>query len=90
LDYKKIVIIKDASFLDEGTAVVDSDEYKAVMNNLSEIVSGALSYVDNYVSHINGTKRLHEREFARRYSFSTLPYFHDILGLSATPSVAEQ
>lgn len=82
LDYKKTIIVKDTSYIDSAPSiVVDNDEYTAMMTNISKIVSDANSYISKYVNHIKGTAPLHEREFMRRYQYSTLPYFHDVLGL---------
>lgn len=82
LDYKKMVLIKDESYFDKATtAIVDSDEYKEAITNLEKIANEAARYIDDYIAHIAGTTPLHPREFDRRYRFSTLPYFHDILGL---------
>ena len=84
MDYSKIVIIKNSGYIDlVTTAVVDQDEYKETMANLSKIVAEAVKYVDEYINHISGKQRLHPREFSRRYQFSTLPYFHDVMGLSS-------
>ena len=35
----------------------------------------------DYVLHMKGIKMLHEREFERRYGFSSLKYFHRELGI---------
>lgn len=82
LDYKKSVIIKDYSFIDsKRTAVIDIDEYNEMITNIDTIVLEVHNYITNYINHINGTHPLHQREFLRRYQFTTLSYFHDILGL---------
>ncbi|MCD8344790.1 MAG: hypothetical protein LUC38_02365 [Oscillospiraceae bacterium] len=81
LDFSKIVIIKDTSYFDDENAIVDQDEYAEMKRNLPTIVESAVSYVDAYINHVTGKKPLHPREFARRYQFSTLPYFHDIMGI---------
>ena len=81
LDYSKAVLIRNAAFLSNETAVVDQDEYTEAVRNLRKIVSEITDYIDTYVNHINGTKIIHPREFLRKYAYSTLPYFHDILGL---------
>ncbi len=82
LDYSKIVIINNNNYIDSvNTAVVDQDEYNEMMVNLQQIVIEVIDYVDTYINHINGTAPLHPRQFARRYRFSTLSYFHDILGI---------
>ena len=83
LDYKKTIIVKDTSYIDSNKSiVVDNDEYTAMMTNIEKIVNDIHSYISKYVQHINGTKTLHDREFTRRYQYSTLPYFHDALGLT--------
>lgn len=87
LDYSKIVIISDPAYIDSSTAaVVDQDEYNEMMTNLPQIVKEALSYVDTYIAHINGTALLHPKQFARQYGFTTLAYFHDIMGISTGTS----
>ena len=79
LDYSKTILLKDASLLDTSQTIVDQDEYTEMVKNLPTIVAEISTYIDDYIDHINGTHMLHQREFARRYRFSTLPYFHEIL-----------
>lgn len=43
-----------------------------------------------YVEHIKGIKKLHEREFERRYHFSSLKYFERELGLSQKKELEEE
>lgn len=81
LDYSKIVLIKDVSYLDSNHVVVDQDEYKNVATNIQQIVSEATDYINTYKKHINGSSPLHPKAFNRKYQYSTLSYFHDILGL---------
>lgn len=82
LDYKKMVLIKDEEYFDRTvTAMVDDDEFVEAMKNLDKIASEASAYLDGYIAHITGSRSLHPREFDRRYRFSTLPYFHDVIGL---------
>lgn len=81
LDYSKIAIIKNKDFIEHIPAVIDKDEYNETMIHIEKIVSEAILYVDTYISHIKAERMLHEREFMRKYGFSTLPYFHDVLGL---------
>ena len=81
LDYSKLVLIKDGKYLDNAVAIVDQDEYSEAMANMKSIVNDVVKYIDNYVSHEQGKLLMHEREFDRLYKFSTLRYFHDILGL---------
>lgn len=81
LDYSKSVIIKDAAYLDSATAIVDQDEYTEAMRNMNTIAQEVVAYVDTYVGHLNGSNPIHEREFQRKYRFSSLKYFHDLLGI---------
>lgn len=82
LDYKKTIIINNKDYIEsEGTAVVDSDEYAEVAKNIKIITAEIEQYITAYINHINGTVALHPREFARKYKFSTLPYFHNLLKL---------
>ena len=83
LDYKKLVLIEDPAYLDRAPAVVDPDEYHAVIADLDRIAEEVVAYVDGYRHHVDGSHALHPREFARRYGYATLPYFHDILGLTS-------
>lgn len=78
LDYQKMLIIKEARYL-ENNAIVDQDEYSETMSNIDKIVMGAEKYLNTYIAHVNKTHILHQRDYDRHYKFSTLPYFHDIL-----------
>ncbi len=82
LDYRKVAIIKDMEYIDSLTpAIIDRDEYVATIANIEKIVSEVNEYIDKYVNHIKQISILHTREFTRHYKYSTLQYFHDILGL---------
>lgn len=82
LDYSKIVIVKESRYLDSNRpAVVDQDEYNEMRANLPKIVEQVNRYACTYMNHVTGKKTLHQREYTRKYGFSTLPYFHDILGI---------
>ena len=77
------MLVKDESYLDyTTTAIVDGDEYKEAITNLDKIARAATKYVDDYIAHVKGEKVLHPREYDRKYRFSTLPYFHDIIGIT--------
>lgn len=80
LDYTKVVLIKDDTYLDQTcSAVVDQDEYKETVQNLPRTVHEVYSYIADYQSDLNGTCKLHPREWQRRYGMSTLPYFDSFL-----------
>ena len=82
LDYSKIIIIKNGNYLSDDVALIDNDEYNETVINIDQIVDEANKYVDDYINHCNGVQRLHPREFARRYRYSTLKYFHGELGIN--------
>lgn len=80
LDYTKCVLVRDPAFIDrENTAMIDDDEYIIVMHNLDTIVRDIEEYIAAYARHADGSAPLDEREYERKYKYSTLPYFHDIL-----------
>ena len=81
LDYSKALIISKTAYFDSKKAVVDDDEYTETVQNINKIANDVLRYVDNYVAHIVGEKILNNREFDRKYKFSTLKYFHLELGI---------
>ena len=81
LDYQKAVIIRDTTYLSSKPAIVDQDEYNEAMRNMDKIAEKATKYVERYIAHANGSNPLHPRAFTRDYGYSTLPYFHDVLGL---------
>ncbi len=86
LDYTKMVLISDASFIDSAPAVVDQDEYVELRRHMDKICKKAVSYLNDYIACINGTLTLDSEEFYRRYHYSSLPYFHDILFPSSQTS----
>ena len=81
LDYSKIVIITKTEFLDPRDAIIDKDEFKQTIMHLERIKQDALKFVEDYVFHMQGSQKLNDKEFERRYRFSPLKYFHTELGL---------
>ncbi|MGN0246432.1 MAG: type III toxin-antitoxin system TenpIN family toxin [Lachnospiraceae bacterium] len=81
LDYSKLVIIAKTEYIDSTDAMIDKDEFNETIINLDRIKREALDFVEEYVVHVKGTKKLHKREFDRRYRFSPLKYFHKELGI---------
>lgn len=80
LDYSKIVLIEDISYLsDKDIALVDDDEYKEMKNNLDKIVMQVFKYINTYKNHIIGVNILDVKQFERKYKYSTLKYFHNML-----------
>ena len=81
LDYTKIILIKKYEYGTDRNIVIDQDEYNETRRNIQKIATKVLEYIDTYVNHCNGTKVLHPRKFERKYKYSTLRYFHDLLKL---------
>lgn len=83
LDYSKTVLIRPEDYdkyLIEN-AVVDTDEYKAVRINIYKIEKQISKYIDGYVKSVSDFENADKKSFERKYKYSTLKYFHDILGI---------
>lgn len=78
LDFSKIILIDNPKYIISG-AVVDNDEYVEMMQNCSKIVSKTHTYINTYVQHITKEKELNPRTFERKYKYTTLKYFHNLL-----------
>ncbi|MBO5529273.1 MAG: hypothetical protein J6A47_08185 [Bacilli bacterium] len=75
VDYSKAVVISKVSYLGEATDINDK-EYLELQQKTFFIINKFKKYVDDYISY----KKYGGNEFvAKRYSFSTLKYFDDIL-----------
>lgn len=81
LDYSKIVIIKNYEFISDEIATIDSDEYKETYHNIDTIKLETLKYVEDYIKHFCGKKKMSNSMFKKKYGYSTLKYFHKELGL---------
>jgi len=81
LDYTKIVILGKTLYLDNKGAMIDHDEYKETIMNIERIKREALVFVEDYMAHMNGSQKLHSKEFMRRYGYSPLKYFHSEMGI---------
>ena len=68
--------------MDSKDAVIDRDEYKETIKSIEKIKREALGFVEDYMAHMNGTKKMHSKEFLRRYSYSPLKYFHREMGIT--------
>lgn len=80
LDYSKIVIINTTDYIDKEQGIVDSDEYTEMMQHKDKIVRDAIRYVEDYIAFKKQDLGcISVQEYNRRYRFSTLPYFDDIL-----------
>lgn len=82
LDYSKMVIIKDLSYIDsQNPALVDKDEYDETRIHISKIADGVNSYLGGYLDHYNGNHVLPAATFKRKYKYATLRYFHKELNI---------
>lgn len=81
LDYSKMVLVEKAEYLDGANVVVDQDEYNETIRSIRKIAGEALDYLEDYIHHVDGSRPLHPREYMRRYQYSTLPYFHDVMNI---------
>lgn len=83
LDYSKTVLIRQEDYdkyLIEN-AVVDTDEYKAVRTSIYKIEKQISKYIEGYVKSVSDFENADKKSFERKYKYSTLKYFHDILGI---------
>ena len=37
--------------------------------------------IDDHINHISDIGLVHPKQFDRKYKFSTLPYFHDVMNI---------
>ena len=75
LDYTKIAIIKDISYIDR-IAIIDQDEFAETRKHIYYIAEKVEQYIEGYKKHISGENILDKQEFRRKYGWSTLKYFH--------------
>ena len=74
-----MILISDSTFIENTPAIVDQDEFTELRKNIDRIREKALCFLVDYVSCIHGMPVISPEEFQRRYQFSTLPYFHELL-----------
>lgn len=82
-DYSKTVLIRPEDYdkyLIEN-AVVDTDEYRAVRMSIYKIEKQISKYIEGYVKSVSDFENADKKSFERKYKYSTLKYFHDILGI---------
>lgn len=85
LDYSKIVIVNHSEYISDSNAVIDNDEYKETRDKIEYIKNDAQRYIDDYVDYLLGKSiKYGNREFERKYKYSTLKYFHKELGIPAS------
>ncbi len=76
MDYTKIIIIDNTEYITSKSSIIDKDEYMKTKRFIKTIKDEDISYIDDYVNHIKGVKIIENKEFDRKYSRSTLKYFH--------------
>lgn len=69
------------AYLNSKDAMIDRDEYKETIKSIEKNKREALGFVEDYMAYMNGTKKMHSKEFLRRYSYSPLKYFHKEMDL---------
>lgn len=57
------------------------NEYKAVRMNIYKIEKQISKYIEGYVKSVSDFENADKKFFKRKYKYSTLKYFHDILGI---------
>lgn len=80
LDYSKMIVFTDTRYLGALTTV-DNNQQIEFVQNIATISDEIINYITRYIEHVKGIKPLHRRVFQRLYGYSTLKYFHDILGI---------
>ncbi|MFQ6793740.1 MAG: type III toxin-antitoxin system TenpIN family toxin [Thomasclavelia sp.] len=78
LDFSKLVFVSKYKYIGESSTI-DVDEYKEFEKQEDYIHKNLEKYMHDYIEHINGQKRLHSKQFERKYKYSTLKYFHEEL-----------
>lgn len=81
LDFSKMIIIKNTNYIGTSDAIIDKDEYNETYYKIAKIKDQAEKYVDGYVNHLTNRKIMYQKEFERKYRFSTLKYFHKELNI---------
>lgn len=80
LDYSKIVIFKNEKYIGERINI-NNQQQAEFKKNIATITSEIENYIQAYIDHYNNISPLHPREFQRKYGYSTLKYFHEIIGI---------
>lgn len=80
LDYSKMAVIEKLDYIGEQ-AVIDQDEYNETRDNIQDIASAAITYLNKYIKHHKGEACLVPAMYERLYKYSTLPYFHKELNI---------
>ena len=51
LDYSKMIIIKDTGYFQDGIGIIDSDEYREMLQNINVIISEIYDYINTYIEY---------------------------------------
>ncbi len=83
LDYSKVVLITNPDYIDTENVIIADDEYKELRSWTKHIFGDITKYINGYVEYMrkNYKTETEKTTFVRDYRFTTLIYFHDILGL---------
>lgn len=94
LDYTKIIIIEGHDlndYLEPKTALINQKQFITMRNRMPKIVEESQDFIDDYISYLRKDDGcIDEREFIRRYSCSTLQYFHKELKIILTKGADPQ
>lgn len=83
LDYRKMLIINDASYYEIPTSQrIAKSQMKTILNNYDKIEKAAIKYTEGYTKSV--FKGREYKDFA--YKFSTLHNYHDLLGINTALS----
>lgn len=80
IDYSKTLIITNMGYLD-GNQIVDNDEYNEMVTRITSIKQNLIKYVNDYIDHHKNVNQMHPKKYNRLYRYTTLKYFHDLLGI---------
>lgn len=81
LDFSKAVIISNPDYISHTAAVIDTDEFKETIANITYIATKAFQYVKDYIDYNKGIHTISAQEYTRRYQYSPLKYFHRELNI---------
>lgn len=56
--------LQETDYIDSNDALVGKDEFNETMINLEKIQNKAFEFVEDYVEHIRGQKKLHSKIFS--------------------------
>lgn len=79
LDYRKILIINDESYIEEPKYIkIPKSQVRIIDSNYNIIEKQVISYVDGYIKTVKKSRHLKDKKFC----YSTLHNFHKELGIN--------